>query len=102
MRDNCCACATTLHIHAKLENQEPVVATFKLFSGAFGAIERLMQNWPIVLGVSIGTLVAVGTLLTRVLAKMRPYQLDEEEVKEERRKRQLRMSDKFSNLLQTE
>ena len=61
-----------------------------------------MQNWPIVLGVSIGILVAVCTILTRVLAKMRPYQLDEEEVKEERRKTQLRMSDKFSNLQQTE
>ena len=33
---------------------------------------------------------------------MRPYQLDEEEVKVERKKTQLRMSDKFSNPPQTE
>ena len=55
-----------------------------------------MQNWPNVLGDSIGILVAVCTILTRVLAKMRPYQLDEEEVQRERRKSSMRLSVRYS------
>ena len=95
-----------LHTQAKIEDQEPVFTTIKLFSGALGAIERLKQNWPIILGVSLGILVVAGTLLTLwktgVLAKMRPYQLDEEEVKREHRKSQMRMSVRYSNIPQTE
>ena len=95
-----------LHTQAKIEDQELVFTTIKLFSGALGAIERLKQNWPIILGVSLGILVVAGTLLTLwktgVLAKMRPYQLDEEEVKREHRKSQMRMSVRYSNIPQTE
>jgi len=95
-----------LHTQVMIKDQDPVFTTIKLFSGALGAIERLKQNWPIVLGVSLGFLVVLGIFLglwkTGLLAKMRPYKVDEEEAKEENRKTQIRMSVKFSNLPQTE
>ena len=56
----------------------------------------MKANWAIYLGVSLGVLMAVGTVLilwkSGVLAKMRPYKLDEEVVKAERRKSRIRMS----------
>ena len=90
-----------LHTQAKIENQEPVFATYKLFTTTnLGALERLKQNWPIVLGTFLSILVVAGTLValwkTGVLAKMRPYQLDEEEVKRERRKSSMRLSVRYS------
>ena len=61
-----------------------------------GATDHFKANWAIYLGVGLGVLVAVGTVLvlwkTGVLAKMRPYKLDEETVKAERRKSRIRMS----------
>ena len=78
----------------------------KLYSGALGALERLKQNWPIVLGTFLSILVVAGTLValwkTGVLAKMRPYQLDEAEVKKERRKSQMRMSVRYSRAISQE
>ena len=90
-----------LHTQAKIQNQEPVFATYKLFTTTnLGALERLKQNWPIVLGTFLSILVVAGTLValwkTGVLAKMRPYQLDEEEVKRERRKSSMRLSVRYS------
>ena len=81
---------------ASIDGQETMAMT-KMSKVQLGAIERLAQNWPIVLGVCIGIVVILGTFLvlwkTGVLAKMRPYQLDEEEVKRENRRTQIRMSD---------
>ena len=95
-----------LHTKAKIVNQEPLFTTLKLYSGALGALERLKQNWPIVLGVSLSILAVAGTLValwkTGVLAKMRPYQLDEAEVKKERRKSQMRMSVRYSRAISQE
>ena len=98
-----------LHTQAKIENQEPepVFATYKLFTTTnLGALERLKQNWPIVLGTFLSILVVAGTLValwkTGVLAKMRPYQLDEAEVKKERRKSQMRMSVRYSRAISQE
>ena len=60
-----------------------------------GALERLVQSWPIVLGVLMGIIIILGTFLimwkTGVLAKMRPYKLNEEEVNAEKRKTQIRI-----------
>ena len=96
-----------LHTQAKIENQEAFSATYKLFTTTnLGALERLKQNWPIVLGVSLSILAVAGTLValwkTGVLAKMRPYQLDEAEVKKERRKSQMRMSVRYSRAISQE
>ena len=71
----------------------------------FDAIERLAANWPIVLGVGIGLFVVFGTIIilwkTGILAKMRPYKLDEDEVKAEHRKSQMRMSVRYSQVQPT-
>ena len=73
----------------------------KMSLNAQGDIERLAVNWPIVLGVGIGLFVVLGTILilwkTGMLAKMRPYKLDEEEVKRENRKSKMRLSVRYSN-----
>ena len=71
-------------------------------SNTQGDIERLAANWPIVLGVGIGLFVVLGTILilwkTGMLAKMRPYKLDEEEVKREHRKSKIRLSVMYSKM----
>ena len=81
---------------ASIDGQE-IMALTKMSKVQLGAIERLVQNWPIVLGVLGGIAVILGTFLvlwrTGILAKMRPYKLDEEEVKIEKRKTQIRRSE---------
>ena len=81
---------------ASIDGQETMALT-KMSKVQLGAIERLVQNWPIVLGVLGGIAVILGTFLvlwrTGMLAKMRPYKLDEEEVKRESRKTQIRRSE---------
>ena len=81
---------------ASIDGQETMALT-KMSKVQLGAIERLVQNWPIVLGVLGGIAVILGTFLvlwrTGILAKMRPYKLDEEEVKRESRKTQIRRSE---------
>ena len=81
---------------ASIDDQQTMALT-KMSKVALGAIEKLAQSWPIVLGVCIGFSVILGTLLvfwrTGILAKMRPYKLDEEEVKRENRKTQIRFSE---------
>ena len=81
---------------ASIDGQETMALT-KMSKVQLGAIERLVQNWPIVLGVLGGIAVILGTFLvlwrTGMLAKMRPYKLDEEEVKIEKRKTQIRRSE---------
>ena len=73
-----------------------------MYLNAQGDIERLAANWPIVLGVGIGLFVVLGTILilwkTGMLAKMRPYKLDEEEVKRENRKSKMRLSVRYSTM----
>ena len=77
-------------------------ALTKMSSNTQGDIERLAANWPIVLGVGIGLFVVLGTILilwkTGMLAKMRPYKLDEEEVKREHRKSKMRLSVMYSKM----
>ena len=77
-------------------------ALTKMSLNAQGDIERLAANWPIVLGVGIGLFVVLGTILilwkTGMLAKMRPYKLDEEEVKRENRKSKMRLSVRYSTM----
>ena len=81
---------------ASIDDQQTMALT-KMSKVELGAIEKLAQSWPIVLGVCIGFSVILGTLLifwrTGILAKMRPYKLDEEEVKRENRKTQIRFSE---------
>ena len=77
-------------------------AMTKMTTGQLGAVEQLAQNWPIVLGVGLGLLFTVGTILilwkTGILAKLRPYKVDEEEIKAERRKSHIRMSIRYSEM----
>ena len=81
---------------ASIDDQQTMALT-KMSKVELGAIEKLAQSWPIVLGVCIGIVVILGTFLifwrTGILAKMRPYKLDEEEVKIEKRKTQIRRSE---------
>ena len=81
---------------ASIDDHQTMALT-KMSKVELGAIERLAQSWPIVLGVCIGIVVILGTFLifwrTGILAKMRPYTLDEEEVKRENRKTQIRLSE---------
>ena len=79
------------------------MVTTNFDSGELGTIERLMQSWPIVLGIGLSVLLSLGTVLilwkTGVLAKMRPYKLDEKEIREERRRATMvRMSQVERNL----
>ena len=83
------------------------IVTTTLDSGELGAIERLMQSWPIVLGIGLSIILSLGTVVilwkTGVLAKMRPYKLDEEDVREERRRATMvRMSKVEQNVEETQ
>ena len=86
----------TVYSIASIDDHQTMALT-KMSKVQLGAIERLVQNWPIVLGVLGGIAVILGTFLvlwrTGILAKMRPYKLDEEEVKIEKRKTQIRRSE---------
>ena len=85
----------SIYTMISMDDQESHTMT-KVSENALGAIERLAQNWPIVLGVGLGLLIVIGTILilhkTGMLAKMNPYKLDEQEVKAERRKSRMRIS----------
>ena len=90
-----------MYTHARIENQEFVASKIDFFDGTSG-LQKLMQNWPIVLAVMLAILLVSVTLIimhkTGVLAKMNPYKLDEEEFNEERRKTQVRKSVRFSQV----
>ena len=90
----------SIYSMASISEKTKTHAMTKMSSSAQGAIKRLAANWPIVLGVGIGLFVVFGTIIilwkTGILAKMRPYKLDEDEVKAEHRKSQMRMSVRYS------
>ena len=79
-----------------------VTATTTMTSSEIGATDRLMEKWPIILGISLGGLFAVGVILilwkTGILAKMRPYKLDEEVVQQQKRRSQARLSMRYSHV----
>ena len=79
-----------------------MIATTKMTSIEVNATDRLIEKWPIILGISLGVLFAIGVVLalwkTGILAKMRPYNLDEEVLEQQKRRSQARLSMRYSHV----
>ena len=76
-----------------LIDDQKVVTRTKLTEVQLGATEKMVVIWPIFLGGGIGIAIIIVTMIilwkTGVLAKCRPYKLDEEQLQ----KSQMRLSD---------